>query len=242
MNTLTLLDAAYPPPIWPAADACAVYLGGWDADHVWTPAEIASAPARWRLPVWVAPPLDKLGQDVSGAADGREFLAALRAAKVPRGVYVALDMETMVDPFYVSQFGAEVRGGGYRVLVYGSGAYVYQNPPLDGYWAAWWGMSAARAAQLASTGDVRAVQYVNQPSYDKSALRPGRLWDYRPPTRRARAAGVARRLAALLVHPPAGWRAVARRRVRRLGRLVGLTKASGYELYLRSKYSGWGAL
>lgn len=52
------------------------------------------------------------------------------------GRLVCLDIETLVDPPYVSAVHTIVIKRGFRMLVYGSLHYLVQNPPCDGRFAA----------------------------------------------------------------------------------------------------------
>lgn len=45
---------------------------------------------------------------------------------------IADDLETLVDPVYVSQLNQEYRMRGFRMMKYGSSGFVNQNPPTDG--------------------------------------------------------------------------------------------------------------
>lgn len=217
---LTMVDAAWPPPVWPASQVCACYGGGWDAAHIWTVAEIRAQPQRWRLPIWVAPPLVTIGASHSGMLDAREFIAWLRSVGAPRGCLVALDMETQIDLRYVSDFGRVMRAAGHRVVVYGSASTVTFNPVLDGYWWAAWN---TLPAPVTLAPGLWGWQYRNKPGWDLSLVRLSwRMWDTRPPglTLQARALSQARQLVALIAAHGAGWRAAAGRRGEQLAQLV----------------------
>lgn len=219
-DLLTMVDSAVVLAAWPAADVSLAYLGGWDATHVWTRAEVHKPPQRYRLPCWVAPPPHWADQ-AAGRADGQEFNRQLRRVGAPRGCLVALDMEETVAPAYVLALGRELHSAGHRVVVYGSADFVRGNPPLDGFWLAAWGSNPAQL--LTIIPDVWGVQYVGGPlrTFDLSLVRQHwRLWEINPPTRRAHALGVARRLAALIAAAPPGWRAAAGRRARRIAQAL----------------------
>lgn len=48
------------------------------------------------------------------------------------GRLLVVDLETLVDPEYVSSLNHEIRARGFRMMKYGSAGFVNQNPPVDG--------------------------------------------------------------------------------------------------------------
>lgn len=130
-------DASVPPANPPATDVVVIYIGG-DTPHVWTPAEIAAQHAPFGLPAWVR----SNPEQASAAADAAAAVIALHSMGCPPGSSVMLDLETAVDPPYVSAFGAAMHQVGYRVLPYGSRSTIFQNPALDGYFTAHPGATA----------------------------------------------------------------------------------------------------
>jgi len=165
-------DAAYPPATPPITDVVCFY-GGGDTPHVWTTAEIAAQPARYRLPIFVR-------SNPAGAnptADAEAFWSWLRALGCPLGSATVLDLETAINPAYVTAFGNAMHFGGYRVLPYGSTSTLFQNPVLDGYWA-------AKPGPATIPSNCLGVQYGQggNGAWDLdlfSAAIP--LWDTRPP-------------------------------------------------------------
>jgi len=125
-------DAAYPPASPPKWEVAAGYLGG-NTPHVWTDAEWARQPARYRLPIFTR----STGGDP--LADAHTAITWLVRHEVPRGVTLALDFETRVDPGYLEAFDSAVGNAGWKVMVYGTRRTVLQNPkPSGGYWDAQW--------------------------------------------------------------------------------------------------------
>ena len=126
-----LEDQAYPSSAAPKVDGCLVYVGG-DTPHVWSDAEMNAAPGRFRVPCYVR----SNPAQADPHADARVLLGWLATHKVPKGVTTVLDLETAVDPAYVSGFAADVHAGGYRVIDYGSSSTLFKNPREDGYFVA----------------------------------------------------------------------------------------------------------
>src|SRR6266536_1905062 len=84
-------DAALPPASPPKWEAVAGYIGG-NTPHVWTDQEWARQQARWRLPIFTR------SHDGDPSADAAHAIRWMTAHHVPKGVCVALDFETRVDP------------------------------------------------------------------------------------------------------------------------------------------------
>ena len=166
MTNHVAYDAAYPLPAGLAGtDTVLIYMGG-DTPHVWTPAEIAAQPERYRLPVWV-----RSYGGVSPQIDGNAAAAWLRSFNVPAGAAVVLDLEGLIDPTYVDGFGATLHAHGYKVLPYGEGSTLFSNPELDGYY-----LAEPNATEI----DPRCVatQYGYFGSYDLSWIAESvTLWD-----------------------------------------------------------------
>jgi hypothetical protein len=155
-------DAAYAQndPSW--SRAVAGYYGGPNAYHVWSPGDWKRFPKSKKLPIWVG--------GMNGTIDGHNAVAALRALKVPKGVYTAADMEMRVDKTYLEHFGDILHAAGYKVFVYGSASTVFGNPKLDGYWVA----DYVGTAPYMYPG-ARLTQYMSGPDYDTSAVK---WWTY----------------------------------------------------------------
>jgi hypothetical protein len=166
-----MYDASYPPPAPPAGwQVVAGYLGG-DTPHVWSPAEWASQPARYRLGIWTRD--DPAGYDA--AAEARAALAAWQALGAPAGSTIALDFEAAVDGAYVQLFDATLVGAGYRLLLYGQQSTVLANPqPSAGYWVADW----TGTAPTSLPSNYGALQYASYNDYDASVVADTLpLWD-----------------------------------------------------------------
>ncbi len=170
-----MFDAAWPPASPPPWEVCAGYVGG-NTPHVWTDAEWARQLARWRLPIFT--------RSTGGTPQFDANLAVtwLLAHHAPRGVCVALDFETRVDPAYVRAFDAVITAAGWRTLLYGTRRTVLQNPePSGGYWDAEWTNTPHLNPGSAATqygGDTT----LGQP-YDASLVAdPTPLWDTREDT------------------------------------------------------------
>lgn len=127
-----MYDAAFAPTSPPPWEVVGGYIGG-NAYHVWSEAEWASQPARYRLPIYVrSHPAGHDPHDDAAAA-----ITWLRHHGVPRGCAVALDLETAVNGPYVRAFDQALVAAGYVVLAYGSLDTIFGNPRTSGgYWVA----------------------------------------------------------------------------------------------------------
>lgn len=162
-----MYDAAFPaarPPHWYCA---AGYIGG-NTPHVWTSAEWAAQPAPFRLPIWTAD--NRVNSPASAASDAPVILARLEALGVPPGVAVALDGETRIFPAYLEELNELL--GAYKLVDYGSLAFVTSNPVTSGgRWAADWTNRITDAVALCGHEGIVAVQWAN----DKMRHTP---WDW----------------------------------------------------------------
>ena len=168
--THTCYDAAFPTPGGiPGTDTVLIYCGG-DAFHDWSASDIASQPERYRLPCWV-----RSNSGVNPNTDSAAMIQWLKSNNVPVNTATVLDLETLVDAAYVTQYGAALHAADYFVLPYGSSSTLFQNPELDGYFVAEPGATAI---------DIRCVatQYGYYQSYDLSWIADSvHLWDTQPP-------------------------------------------------------------
>lgn len=160
-----LRDAAYAGNIDPATwdHAVAGYYGGPQAFHVWSPGDWARFAGHKKLPIWVA--------GLNGAEEGAAAVAALKALRVPRGVWTVVDMEARADRTYVEAFGQALHAARYKVWVYGSAATVFGNPALDGYWVADYAGRGPFMYSPPAGQEVRATQYASGTMYDSSAVK-----------------------------------------------------------------------
>ena len=173
-GTLRFYDAEFPPhPPPPGMDGVCYYLPGGDASRGWTRADLASQPARYRLPVFVR---SDPGQ-ASAVGDAHTALAQLRAFGQPDGTLVAWDSETAADAAYMRVVYSVIGGAGYRLIDYGSQSTVFGNDVPDGYY---WGADWTGSPHL-HAGD-KMTQWVNFSGYDEDlaeATLP--FWDTRRP-------------------------------------------------------------
>lgn len=179
----TMFDAATPqdPARIGSFDVAAGYIGYSGATpHVWSKADWDSQPCRYRLPIFVPSWWAGLGWDT--VRDVNAVKAALNSLGVPIGSTIGLDMETEVQPSYVSILITQINAAGYGVLVYGSKSYVYRNPlpngSRSGYWPAEWN----GIPHMASGVNVWATQYGSQSGngydYDLNQISESvPLWD-----------------------------------------------------------------
>lgn len=176
-HLIRFVDAAF-PPVPDIGEGVAFYIGG-DATHAWTDEEIAAAPQRYRLPIYVRsnPPGPGPSADVAAAVTRLQQIGA------PEGTLVAWDMETAEDAAYIAAVYRLLRKAGWELIVYGSQGYVFGNDNPDGlYWGADW-MGQPRIMP----GDV-ITQFVSLKVCDESVAgdAPGGkkhlpLWDTRRP-------------------------------------------------------------
>ncbi len=118
-----MFDASVPPASAPAGyRAVAGYIGG-DTPHVWTEAEWRRFDQLHKLPIWVR----SNPTQVDAEADAFGALQRLYQLRVPRGITVAIDLETAVDSGYVRRFHSVMRWAGFYAWVYGSASTVFGN-------------------------------------------------------------------------------------------------------------------
>ena len=159
-----MFDASTPPATAPAGyRAVAGYIGG-DTPHVWTDAEWHRFRGMRKLPIWVRS--DPANVDAFAA------LQRLFELNIPRGVTIALDLETAVDFEYVRMFHRVMKWAGFFVWVYGSASTVFDNPHADGYWVADY---AGKGPFMYPHAMVKATQYEAGATYDSSLVK---YWQY----------------------------------------------------------------
>lgn len=132
---LKFYDAAFKPDPEPTGfDGVAFYIGG-DTPNVWTREQVDSTSERFRLPIFVRSDPAQANPSVDAASAE----AQLNHLGAPKGILVALDSETSVDPNYVAGFFYNMRSAGYIIIDYGSVSSVFGNNIPDGYyWGAHW--------------------------------------------------------------------------------------------------------
>ena len=171
MGDLLFGDSAFPPEPHPTGfDGWAFYLGG-DTPHVWSKTEIDALPERFRLPIWTR----SNPQQVNAATDVAMAIAQLETIGAPKGILVALDSETSVDPNYVAEFYYGLRNAGYTLIDYGSQSTVFGNKNPDGYY---WGAEWTNQPHIVPGDDM--TQWESLSSYDESTALPTLpFWDTR---------------------------------------------------------------
>lgn len=164
---VTMRDAAWPSSVEPTTAAELIYAGG-DTPN---PMQDLST-ARYRVPCWVR----SNPQQVSPNTDAVAFATWLHDNNVPLGTVTVLDLEMAVDPAYVNVYGSVIHSFGYYVWPYGSTSTLFQNPALDGYFAA----DPTGVEHLYP--NTVATQYYAAGAYDLTVIAPGApLWDTQPP-------------------------------------------------------------
>lgn len=179
----TMFDAAVPQDSAriKSFDVAAGYIGYSGATpHVWSKADWDSQPCRFRLPIFVPSWWAGLGWDT--VRDVNAVKSALSFLGVPSGSTIGLDMETQVQPSYVSILITQLNAVGYGVLVYGSKSYVYQNPLPNGSRSGYWPADWNGIPHMASGVNVWATQYgsvsSNGADYDLNQISETvPLWD-----------------------------------------------------------------
>lgn len=163
-------DNAYPIPGGiVGTDTVLIYSGG-DTPHVWSAAEVAGQPERFRLPAYV-----RSYAGVDPHADATAFIQWLASVHAPPGIATVLDLEELVDPAYVASFGGAMHAAGFLVLPYGSTSTLFRNPKLDGYFVADPGAGSMYSGAV-------ATQFLYAGSYDLSWIDDSvPLWDTAPP-------------------------------------------------------------
>jgi hypothetical protein len=168
MYSDVMFDAADPneiPQLDNNAAVIAGYLNPGDPLRPWKAKDWAKFPKHRKLPILVRSDPTGKSEAEDDAFAGMQNLYDLGALEC----LVALDIETALDPAYVTRFGTILNTYGYRVLPYGSRDNLLSLPKLDGRWLAAPGMSFG---DFPRADDIRAIQNVYETGYDKSDLRP----------------------------------------------------------------------
>lgn len=145
------------------------YIGG-DTPHVWTDAEIAALPYRYRLPIFTR---SNPNGAVGAGVDSADIIRWAQEHRQPKGTLIQIDLETAVDPAYVSTLSTGVAGAGWKIIAYGSAAYVTGNPaPAGGYNVATW------TGRAPTTQETMGEQFADIGPYDLNSFLPyAPLWD-----------------------------------------------------------------
>jgi hypothetical protein len=144
------------------------YIGG-DTPHVWSDAEVAALPYRYRLPIFTRSDPDGAAQAQS---DAGAAVAWAKAHGQPAGTLIQLDFETAVNAVYVTAFDAIIVAGGYKTVLYGSQSTVQQNPTPSG------GFNIANWDGVDDDPGWTAKQYEDTGDYDLNDFSPSApLWD-----------------------------------------------------------------
>jgi hypothetical protein len=164
MTNFIMRDAAdFTPAMLSGAQAVSGYIGGEEADHVWSDADWAATGAMPKLPIWV--PLSN--ETVSeGRAEGLEILSTIYHYHIPRGQTIAFDLELSdADLGYVQAAAGVLQYFGYGAMAYGSLSTIQKAaPPYLWKWDADW----TGLAHL--TPGFQATQWANGPNYDISEI------------------------------------------------------------------------
>ena len=127
--TRTAFDVSDPDHAIGGFDICCFYLGGM-TPHPWTDAQIAAQQQRYRLPIWVYDPTRDPLDQAKAAVD------RLVQIKAPRGITIALDLETRIAVAAVNAIADFIHGSGGFTMPYGSTSTLFYNPVRSGYWVA----------------------------------------------------------------------------------------------------------
>jgi hypothetical protein len=161
-----MYDASVPPPGPPGLYACGGYIGG-DTPHVWTPAEWASQPASFRLPIFTAS--NREDNACAAGEDAWEIRAALAALGVAEHCTVAVDIETRVYSTYLRALNIYLAPR--PLMTYGSLSTLLRNPVTSGgRWAADWTGDVDTAQDEIGLSEIHAFQWAN-------SQQSGRPWD-----------------------------------------------------------------
>lgn len=133
-----MFDASTPPIQRPPNVATVPIAGGYiggNTPHVWTDQEWDALPQKQRLPIYVCSHPELHDPNV----EATKAIKWLDDHHVPVGVWVALDLETAVNPPFIRTFDAKVVASGRLLIIYGSKSTIFQNPLTSGgYWVADW--------------------------------------------------------------------------------------------------------
>lgn len=157
-TTVAGRDAAFANNLTGWSGAVGGYLPSPRAFHPWSVADWARFRGNRKLPIWVA--------GLNGEEEAFAALKALFDLGVPRGAWLAVDLETRVDKTWCQRFAAVMDWAGYWVAVYGSTSTLFGNPPLDGYWVA----DPTGQPHLYAHDDVMGTQFLFADTYDESVF------------------------------------------------------------------------
>lgn len=153
-TTVAGRDAAFAGNLTGWSGAVGGYLPSPRAFHPWSSEDWGLFRGNRKLPIWVA--------GLNGEEEAFMVLAALFNLGVPRGKWVAADLETRVDRTWCARFHAVMRWAGYLVALYGSTSTLFSNPLLDGWWVA----DPTGQAHLYAHPDVMGTQYTGSNTAD----------------------------------------------------------------------------
>lgn len=161
-NYVKMWDASTPdfePPHW--LKIVSGYVGG-DTPHVWTSAQWARFDGIKKLPIFVTTTTGV----PSAWTDAWYILQLLYRLGVPKLTAVVLDLETRIDPAYVTGVHRIIHDFGYLLWPYGSVGTLFANPVCDGYFVA----TLDGIAQPVMHPGVKATQYVDRGQEDTSLV------------------------------------------------------------------------
>lgn len=146
------------------ADVWAGYLAG-EVEEVWTDNDwrrVASFP---KLPIYGA------RTDKNGGYCGLEAIMAIYKLGIPRKTAIALDLELLsgnVEEMiqYAIDFRKVLDFFDYDVWPYGSTSYLFDVPPMGGYWVA----TDSKIAEQYDHSNVHSTQYLFGDLWDDSLI------------------------------------------------------------------------
>lgn len=167
-------DAAMPANLRGWGGVIGGYLHTGDPFHPWSEADWRQFAGLRKLPIVAK---SNPGTVAQAENDAFSVLQELWNLRVPKGVYTVLDLETAVNPDYVTRYGDVIWWGGYKVFPYGSTSSLFRNPPLNGYWVAAPSMDGKPYMYSRARTLIRMTQYAEnvKPGYDSSTVK---WWTY----------------------------------------------------------------
>lgn len=172
-------DAAFAtniPTSW--TNGVAGYVNGGDAFHPWAKADWQRFPKNRKLPIFVQ---SFPNGPTEGEANALTFLKDLFDLGVPRGKYIAVDVETAKDPAYVTECTNVLEWAGFYPILYGSASTVFDNI-APRYWVADYAGIGPFMYNGPAGSYVMMTQYQEGKLYDSSTVRwikylpTGRWW------------------------------------------------------------------
>jgi len=175
-NLYNGVDAATPgAPLPPDTHILAAYIGipnqfGPDTPHIWTPEEwnvyLTEQPDLRALPIYTHNFPGDPKNDAANAAEAAEQLGWTPHLKGSNRRIIAIDLEVMVDPSYVTPLFDEIDLLGFSPMPYGSAGFVKGNPMGIGYWEA----LLTRLPPTVLPGGTQGIQWRWGPQWDSNVF------------------------------------------------------------------------